>query len=743
MKPEAIVIEQSALSILDSAIIEAEWFNDFEVPPQSAGLRRVILNNIIYIYTPDADESSGLLVINTQEGGIFSSELSPGQIFERVVRVALKQFDRGISIPIQWSPFNDGALFSIYATNLSKRSNIRICFNRSPHASNNIYAYTITDGPTILSNGPDFLDTYKKAIESYIDALLTEDSCPPNSTAGNYGLVLSKPLGSFMSRPGNMNEWIERILTDEQLEFINSDTRSPIRLRGAAGTGKTQAMAIKCLKELYHDADTGGDKTFLFLTHSSALAHHVVRGMLYALDPSGRWNELTNSNGDKKLRIGTLYEFAQEKLDYQKKGLRPISIDGMEGRELQKDIIKDIINQAKSDAYINLELLGSCETLKTRLHDENLHQELIEELVNEFACTLDAENIRKGTKEANQYIASQRDRWQMTLETQADRKVVLELHELYRSRLKAEKFFSLDQMTADFCRYLNTYEWEQLRDRDGFDQIYVDEYHFFTKIEAMTFQPLFKSSSSTDGRWPIIMAYDLKQSTTDAPMSGGISRFVNPGVGASIAMELNQVFRYTPQIANFLSDIDGAFPAMDLEGEFINYTATSSKEDGPTPKLIAFKTDIELIDSIFETAQRLAASIPEGGQQVAVLCLNSELYEQYLQAGRIKKYHIPINSREDLKELRYAKKKCIFSMPEYVSGLQFEHVFLIHADEADLTSEYLSEGAKRRYISRLYVGASRAISNLNIATSAQRGGVSSILATPIANKSLEKPTSQQ
>ncbi len=736
MKPESIVIEQSALSILDSAIIEEDWFSEFEVPTQNTDLKRVILDNVIYIFTADADESSGILVINTKEGGVFNSKLNPGQIFERIVRVALRQFDRGISIPVQWSPFNDGPLFSIYATNLARKSSVRVCFNRSPDASNNIYAYAITDGPTVLSVGPDFLDIYKKAVNGYLDAILTEEPPVRNSTAGNYGLVLSKPLGSFLARPGNMSDWIERILTDEQLAFISSDTRSPIRLRGAAGTGKTQAMVIKCLKELYQDADQGGDKTFLFLTHSSALAHHVVRGMLYALDPSERWNELVNANGDKKLLVGTLYELAQAKLDYQKKGLKPISIDGIEGRELQKDMIKEIINEIKHDPYINLELLENCDSLRARIHDDRLHPELIDDLVNEFACTLDAENIRKGTKEANQYITSQRDRWQMKLDTQADRRVVLDLYERYRVKLKQEKFFSLDQMIADFCRYLNTYEWEQLRDRDGFDQIYVDEYHFFTKIEAMTFQPLFKPHSSTEGRWPIIMAYDLKQSTTDAPMSGGISRFVNPGVGASIAMELNQVFRYTPQITSFLTDIDGAFPAMDLEGEFINYTATSSQEQGPVPKLLTFKTDIELIDNVFETAQRLAASIPEGGQQVAVLCLNTELYEQYLEAGRIKKYHVPINSREDLKELRYAKKKCIFSMPEYVSGLQFEHVFLIHADEADLTNEYLSEGAKRRYISRIYVGASRAITNLKIATSAQRGGVSSVLSTPLKNGTL-------
>ncbi len=735
MKPECLVIEQSALAILDAAIIEDDWFSEFLVPTQSADLKRVVHNGVVYLFTADADENSGLLVINTNDEGVFSSSLSPVQIFERVVRVALRQFDRSISIPVQWSPFNDGALLSIYATNLARRSNIRICFDRSPESSSNIYAYGVTNGPSALSIAPSDLEIYRRATDGYIDAILTEDT-PAQSNVGNYGIVLSKPIGSHLARPGNLSDWIERMLTAEQLVFVNSEVNSPIRLRGAAGTGKTQAMVIKCLRELYQDHDRGGDKTFLFLTHSSSLAHNVVRGMLYALDPSGRWSGLVNSEGVNKLTIGTLYEVAQEKLSYQKKGLRPISIDGSDGRELQKGLIQDILQEVKSDPYINIELLEQCHSLKKRIHEEKYHAELIDELVNEFACTFDVENIRKGSKEAAQYITGARDKWQMRLESPAERRVVLELYEMYRAKLKQEQLFSLDQMTVDFCKYLNTYGWEQLKDRDGFDQIYVDEYHFFTKIEAMTFQPMFKSRACIDGRWPIIMAYDLKQSTTDAPFSGGISRFVNPGVGASVAMELNQVFRYTPQIAAFLSDIDGSFPAMDLEGEYINYSATSKEANGPVPTLKVFNTDKDLIDEVFQGAQRLAASLPEGGLQVAVLCLNTELYERYLEVGRIRKYHVPIRSREDFKELRYAKNKCIFSMPEYVAGLQFEHVFLIHADEADITSEYLSEGAKRRYLSRIYGGAGRAITNLKVASSKERGGVSSVLSTPLNNGTL-------
>lgn len=176
MTPDAIVIEQSALSILDSAIIEEDWFNEFKIPDDNTELKRVTLNNVIYIFTPDADETSGLLVINTKENGVFRSKLNPVQIFERIIRVALRQFDRGISIPVQWSSFNDGALLSIYATNLSRKSSVRICFNRSPDDSNNIYAYDITDTPETLNYTQTHLDAYKKVADGYIDALLTESS---------------------------------------------------------------------------------------------------------------------------------------------------------------------------------------------------------------------------------------------------------------------------------------------------------------------------------------------------------------------------------------------------------------------------------------------------------------------------------------------------------------------------------------------------------------------------------------
>jgi superfamily I DNA/RNA helicase len=380
------------------------------------------------------------------------------------------------------------------------------------------------------------------------------------------------------------------------------------------------------------------------------------------------------------------------------------------------------------------DLLAEEQGFAARLQSEAHRPVLIEDLMNEFACVLDAENIRKGTSEASSYVNSSRERWQMPLDTVAQRQALIEIHDAYRTLLKREQLLSMDQMIADYGRYLSTHEWEQLRDRDGFDVIFVDEYHYFNRIEAVTLQSLFKSRAQVSGRWPLFMAYDLKQSTSDAALGGGFERFRNPGVGKSDEVELAENYRSTPQITAFLQELDAAFASMDLEGEYNTHIASSRQSDGESPTLRVYKNDTALLDDIFSKAVASAREI--GGRKVAVLCLNDEKFDLYRKVGRVEGKFVPVTSREDLKELQFARSRCVFSMPEYVAGLQFEVVFLIHADQTDLSDDFLSQGARRRYVNRVYLGASRAQKCLTVAASDERGGYSEVLNGPLRNDTI-------
>lgn len=733
MSIAAVVIDKKAVGILDRAFVEDAWLQNFEVPDNADGLRRVQANGIVYLLSERADLNDGYLVINTAIFGPASALSKPRTAFERVIRVALRHFDRGIAIPVQWQPYHAGSRLSVFVQP-SRDSLQRVYFDQSPDNTNNLYAFGVTTSPQDLDRVPEDRGLYKKAIDGLYDALLNEaPTAAPQ--VGNFGVLLSEPLTVRLASAGTLQEWYSHRLNKEQRSFVDQPQDRPVRLRGAAGTGKTQSMVVKCLRDLYADAD--GDKIFAFLTHSSALAHVVVRTMLQALDPTERWMTMKTPSGQPKLWIGTLYELAQEKLGYEKKGLRPLSLDGRDGRDYQRILIEQAIARVVQDPRIALDLLKDCPDFHARLKARSEDATLVDELMNEFACVLDLESIKKDTVEANRYARGSREPWQMELPTEAHRRVVLEIHDVYRTLLVSEQMLSMDQMVADFGRYLGTHEWDQLRERDGFDLVFVDEYHYFTRAEAMLLHNLFKSRARVAGRWPLIMAYDIKQGTSDVAISSGIAKFRNPGVGESVLTELKQVYRSTPQITAFLRDLDAAFPAMDLEGEFATYAGESQQENGEIPTLTVYDNDKMLVDRVFEDANRFARDIEGGGSQVAVLCLNEALFDRIRNAGRVNDKFVAITSREDLKELRYAKKKCVFSMPDFVAGLQFDTVFLIHADSADY-DEGQGQGARRRYVSRVYLGASRAARRILVSSSKEHGGPSQLLSSLLSNATLKR-----
>ena len=529
MTAQTLVVDQDAVGILDAALIEDAWFQDFRVPANTEGLRRIERKGTVYLLSDRVRDDSGLLIVRIGPTGVFSGPSKPRTVFDRILRVALRHFNRNITLPIQWKPYHDGSLLSIYAEPFIRRSERRIYFDQAPDGSNNVFAFAITDGPAVLSQVPKDLKSYRSAIAEFQEAALTE--APVNGTSvGHYGILLSEPLGIQLANQTSLKDWYDGQLSPEQLRFVKQPNDGPIRLRGAAGTGKTQAMAVKCLWDTYADQNAAGDKTVAFLTHSSALAHEIIRGMFYAMDPSGRWSELRTGTGRPKLWIGTLYELAQEQLGYEKKGVKPLSLDGREGRELQRLLIQDALLSVAKDPRVALGVLQKCPDFAKRMTTPNLTPLLIDEIMNEFACMLDAENIRKGTVEADRYIRAGRESWQMLLPDSAHRELIIEIHDAYRMMLKNERLLSMDQMIADFGRYLSTHEWTQLRERDGFNLIFVDEYQYFTRIEAMTLQGLFKPRAEHLSRWPLIMSYDLKQSTSDGALGGGVDRFRNPGV---------------------------------------------------------------------------------------------------------------------------------------------------------------------------------------------------------------------
>ena len=210
-------------------------------------------------------------------------------------------------------------------------------------------------------------------------------------------------------------------------------------------------MVVKCLRELYRRDAEGIPTRIAFITHSEALATEVVEGMMSSLDPSHRWERLKHAT----LWRGSLYQLARDLLDYQKKDLRPLSLDGVEGRELQKMLLSDAIKASLTNSRFIKDILAICSLEFRSLLERPEHRSrLLELLLNEFASVLDADGIRRGTDQARRYLTAYRDEWLMALSSVAEREAVLFIHDIYSSMLDKSQYLSMDQMIGDLSRYL-------------------------------------------------------------------------------------------------------------------------------------------------------------------------------------------------------------------------------------------------------------------------------------------------
>ena len=70
-------------------------------------------------------------------------------------------------------------------------------------------------------------------------------------------------------------------------------------------------------------------------------------------------------------------------------------------------------------------------------------------------------------------------------------------------------------------------------------------------------------------------------------------------------------------------------------------------------------------------------------------------------------------------------------MPEFVAGLQFDTVLLIEVNRSEVPDGPYSAAALRKFVSQVYLGASRAERQLEIYSSRNQGGVAPLISPAV------------
>lgn len=741
---KALALTRHSITRLTRFGITDEWFTHFNLPSGDHDLKRVVIDELVYLIENDLEDDTEPLVIIGLEGnhGIFGQGRNNALILDRIILVSSAHFYRTVKIPTTWKAYSEKDVLSFYAGNVHTGRGARLHVQRNTGDSGDLFFFAWTDRTQDFSGLPIDVDLPGCVRENFDEAILTVPES--DLAASTAGIVLCEKLPHGFTQGADLQQWYDSKLTRDQRKFVDMAYEGPVRLRGAAGTGKTLSLVVKLLRDATAFQKKQEAKRFCFVAHSQG-AIDLVQTMCDTLVSPRIFRSL--SDGQCVVELRTLYDLAHEHLHFQLRELVPVSLDGFEGRQFQFELILEVLKEAWSTRITRARFRNIDKSLMRRWTSvaQETDTSLVGELMNEFACVIDAEHIRRGEESGERYLKrSNRPKWLLSLPAEEDRRFVMEIHSMYRRQLVEMNALSIDEMVADFNLFLESNSWDRERERVGFDAIFVDELHFFTATEKQILHKLMRRLSDDEGRPSrpnIFMAYDIKQSPRDSFVDyfspDGSIFSQRSGLQNAELVQLNEVFRYTPEIAEFLKDVDAAFPAIDIPGEWNAYVGEATLPSSSTPTLIRYRDDRALLEGVFAQASAIARRIEGGGRRVGVICASEEAFKLYQGPvqGRFSKDVFLVDSREATMNMRHIRKRFIFSMPEYVAGLQFDTVYLIHVNQAE-APESVGIGRRRQLISNIYLGASRAENRLTVCSSEERGGPSDVLDMALARGSL-------
>jgi hypothetical protein len=741
----SITIDQKSIEAAAAGQLDLKPIvTDLSAPPSSNRAACVQVGENGYILSPRFHAGDGLLTISLDTDGplaLLPQDVREGTL-SRLLRCALMVFTgRGRSIPVTWRPYHLGNRISFQADRKVRSGGRtdagRVVMDVMQGEGPGVFAFALDRSGTrdVGEFKPD-LDLLKSASANVAMAVSQNEKAnvsnrAPDQLGDRITLEASIPDADAPHVP--FDDWYSVRLTIKQRLFVDHPLSSSVRLIGPAGSGKTVALVVKCLRELREAARQNATVRLLYLTSASSTAESV-KSLILDMDLVTGNNALESD--PPSLVVTTIYALADSYMRYDLNNLSPVSLDGHEGRAFQADILNLVIEEELKADWIASRSRCS-KPLVTYMEAANtsgVRRFFLWELLNEFACVLDAEGVRSGLERRERYLSDKRKSWMMDLKLREDREVVLRLYDRFGEWLRKEKAIGSDQMIADFLNYLDSYRWEATRTKDGFDAIFVDELHLFNRQERMVLCHLLRKPDATP---PVFVAYDAKQSPRDTFLSMPSAEsqkynlWTDAGLGKTERIELVDVFRYTPQIVRALSSIDKSFPGQDLDSDWPAYRGISRTEDGPVPTVCELASTVATFGVVFKRATAIQGRLAKD-RRVAVLCCSYDLFGRYLEYPDLRTDFYAITSRDEALEIRPRGKRFVFSMPEYVAGLQYDTVLLIDVNRGEVPDGPYSLAALRKFASQVYLGASRAERRLEFYSCAEHGGIAPLLSLAVA-----------
>ena len=507
---------------------------------------------------------------------------------------------------------------------------------------------------------------------------------------------------------------------------------SPLRIDGAAGTGKTMSLIMRAYKLLSIHKEDNKPFQIIFFAHSRSTSQRNEE--MFKMYPDG--NMFLQQESLQNIRFITLLEYCAEVARLSLTTL--IDMDAGDAKSYQLMLIEKIIRKAQENCkirtyrpLISSKLRSVFDTEKTSLNA------LYSILQHEFSVQIKGRT--DGTIDTYYDIPSIPNG--LPCVEKKDKELIFSLFCDYQEELQSLGSFDVDDVTMEALSHLNAPVWRRERSTKGYDYIFVDEMHLFNINEQSIFHYLTKNLSQKSV--PICFALDYSQAIGDR---GDVhSDYIEKAFGTTVSQKYYTVFRNAPQIADFCASIAASGTLMFQENFSNPYIETQSnftqeeEQKSTKPILHMYNDDIAMLKSINEHIGKIMKELQCKPNDIAVISFEdfwvSKEGKQHLEDISGKKFILLDFSQ------KITTKDCVLASPYAINGLEFKAVILIGVDEGRVpqtmgTSDISQHFIKYSAYNLLYLASSRAKYRLIILGNKLKGR-SSCLEHSVVSKHIE------
>lgn len=542
--------------------------------------------------------------------------------------------------------------------------------------------------------------------------------------------------------------WIEHYLTDVQRNFVCSNIDGPERLEGAAGTGKTLCLILRCIYLLKQHVSEDTEFHVIFFTHSLSTKERIISVFksnweLYDLCEENH----ENNKAKQSIKVTTLQEWSAEHLGTNSIAESEyLDKDAANSKLLQIYYIEEAYRKIKEELWDGTFEFLCSERFKNFIQ-YNSEENILDLLRQEIAVLIKG----RASGDFDKYKQIVRPKYSLPLIEEADFKFVFLVFNKYQEALEKVGQYDSDDITLSALGQVRTPIWNRRRIRDGYDVCVIDETHLFNINELSVFhfvnKPLDIANKSSINK--IIFAIDKSQATGDWGVDDiSINNALKYGEEVQ-NKQFNTVFRSSPDIVNLAYNILSSGVAMFTTFEnplsYSSFDFVKEEEEKAIPPSYSLELNDKMaIEKGIAWAENYCSEKRVSKNNVLIIGTTDELVKQIEEyMSLLHKPFESLQSRSDERAMKKAQEgnKFIVSQIDYVGGLEFDAVIIIGVDDGRVPPSKNANSDAYHVISyawhsKMYVAVTRAKYTVRMFGDISRGP-STLLYSSIYGKIVE------